>query len=237
MTFDLSKIKIYADGADIKQIKELLDNPLISGFTTNPTLMRAAGVNNYEHFAKKLLDIVEEKPVSLEVFSDDFQEMYEQALTISSWGSNVYIKIPVTNTKGDSSSELIKKLVSNGIKVNATAVMTRAQILEICKVLNNNIPSNISIFAGRIADTGREPAEFFTYAKENLKNNSNCKLIWASPREILNVIQAISIGCEIITITPNLLSKIDLLGYSLEDYSRDTVEMFYKDALLSGYII
>lgn len=229
------KIKIFADGADLNQIKLLLLNPIIKGFTTNPTLMKSAGITNYEKFSRDLLEMVNKKPVSLEVFSDDFKEMQVQAMKINSWSENVYVKIPVTNTKGEPSSELIKALVRDGVKVNVTAVMTKHQILNLTEVLNPKVPSNISIFAGRIADTGVDPKQFFTYAKQNLTDNQNCQLIWASPRELLNVIQAIDSNCDIITITQNLLNKLDLLGKKLEDYSIETVKMFYDDAKSSGF--
>jgi transaldolase len=231
----LSSIKIFADGANIEEIKKLDATGIISGYTTNPTLMKAAGITNYELFCREMLEVVSEKPVSFEVFSDEMNEMHAQALKINSWGKNVFVKIPITNTKGESTNKLVKELVENGVKVNVTAVFTMKQVEELIPNLVNEIPSNISIFAGRIADTGVDPCPHFRHALDSIRQLPNCELIWASPRELLNLYQAVDVNCHIITVTSNLLSKLNLLGYSLEDYSLDTVKMFRNDAISSGY--
>jgi transaldolase len=231
------KTKIFVDGAHINEIAEMCDKSFVKGFTTNPTLMRKAGVENYEEFAKSVLNIISDKPISFEVFSDDFSEMVEQAIKIQSWGKNIYVKIPVTNTKGDFTGSVIEKLVKLNIKVNITAVMTTEQVLEISKVLNPEVPSCVSIFAGRIADTGRDPLPIIKDSLKKLNSLKKNEVIWASPRELLNLIQAEEVGCHIITVTNEILKKIDLLGYSLEDYSLDTVKMFFNDAKSSGFSI
>lgn len=230
-------IKIFADGADIKGMLEMYSEGFISGLTTNPTLMRKAGVADYSQFCKEVLKTVKSKPISFEVFSDSFMEMEEQALEISSWGDNVYVKIPVTNTKKEPSYELIKKLASKNVKLNVTALMTLEQVESVVSVLNPNIPSYISIFAGRIADTGIDPVPVMLRALEIMKVLPAAELIWASPRELLNIFQADAIGCHVITVSNDILKKIDLIGYDLERYSLDTVKMFHKDALAAGYSI
>lgn len=231
----LDQIKIFADGANLEEIRKLDSSGFISGFTTNPTLMKAAGINQYEPFCREMLEIVPSKPVSFEVFSDDLQEMHTQAIKINSWGKNVYVKIPVTNTKGESTNGLVKQLVDQGVKVNVTAVFTLEQVESLIPSLSKEVPSNISIFAGRIADTGVDPIPHFKHALEQISGLPNCELIWASPRELLNIYQAIEVNCQIITVTSNLLSKLKLLGYSLESYSLDTVKMFRDDAVGSGF--
>lgn len=231
----LNSIKIFADGANIEEIKKLDASGIISGYTTNPTLMKAAGITNYESFCREMLEVVSDKPVSFEVFSDEINEMHAQALKIKSWGENVFVKIPITNTKGESTNKLVKELAESGVKVNVTAVFTMRQVEELVPNLNKEIPSNISIFAGRIADTGVDPCPHFEHALDKISQLPKCELIWASPRELLNLYQAVDVNCHIITVTSNLLSKLNLLGYSLEDYSLDTVKMFRNDALSSGY--
>ncbi len=230
-------VKIFADGASLSEIISLNENTLISGFTTNPTLMRKSNVTDYKKFALEVLSHVKDKPISFEVFADTHKEMLDQAKKISSWGDNVYVKIPVTTTKGESNSEVVKQLITMGIKVNVTAIMTIDQIQEMKDSLESNIPSYLSIFAGRIADTGRDPVPIVKKALEVIATAPNIELIWASPRELLNVIQASDVRCHIITATSEILSKLDKIGYSLKNYSLDTVRMFYDDARASGYLI
>ncbi len=231
------KIKIFADGADTKHILALSKKKYIKGLTTNPTLMRASGVKNYELFAKNVLKKIKKKPISLEVFSDDFFEMEKQAIKINSWGKNVYVKIPITNSKGKSSFNLIRKLSNQGIKLNVTAITTIEQIIKLKKFINKSVPCVISVFAGRIADTGRDPIPYMKKAVQTFKNYKLAEVLWASTREILNIIQANNLGCHIITVPPKLLSKINLLNYNLKKYSLDTVKNFYNDAKKSNYKI
>lgn len=228
-------VKIFADGADKNKMVELNNLPLIKGLTTNPTLMKRAGILNYTEFCKDILTFVNEKSISFEVFSDDFEEMERQALIISSWADNVYVKIPITNTKKEKSRELIKTLVKKRVKVNVTAIMNLDQVDDVLTVLDNNLPSYISVFAGRIADTGIDPLPIMKECVSMMSGNSMAELIWASPRELLNIFHANQIGCHIITITPDILNKIKLIGYDLEQFSLDTVKMFYQDALEAGY--
>ena len=228
-------IKIFADGADKKTILELAANPLIRGVTTNPTLMRKAGVKDYKQFCQDILPAVSHLPISFEVFEDSPLAMYHQALEIASWGKNVYVKIPVTTTKKQPCYEIINKLSHEQVKVNVTAVMTLDQVLESAKALKDGWPSYISVFAGRIADTGRDPIPRMKLAVDIIEHNLDTELIWASPREVLNIIQADEVGVDIITATKDILDKLPLLGKSLEDYSLETVRMFYKDAQESGY--
>lgn len=224
-------IKIFADTSDIKEIEELNQNFLIKGFTTNPTLMRKTGIKDYEQFCKEVLRIVKVKPVSFEVFADEFDEMERQARIINSWGENIYVKIPITNTKGEKSYELINKLSETGIRVNATAIMTSGQCSELFSAQSSMIAS---IFAGRIADTGVDPAPIITECK-NYCLYKDIELLWASPREVFNVYQAEKAGADIITLTPELIKKLKMNGYSLEDLSLDTVKMFYNDGQAAGY--
>jgi transaldolase len=239
MTFDPStlKIKLFADGADLDGMLEMYKKPYIKGLTTNPTLMRKAGITNYKSFAHEVLKNIQDKPVSFEVFSDELTVMEDQALEISSWGENVFVKIPVTNTKGLSTFQVVERLSSKGCKVNVTAVMTVEQVDHISKALNPAVPSYISIFAGRIADTGLNPENIVKASLDNTKHLSVMELIWASPRELLNVFQADSLGCHIITATNDLLNKISLVGKDLSDYSLETVKMFHTDATASGFTI
>jgi transaldolase len=229
-------VKLFADGANLAQILELNEDSTIQGFTTNPTLMRAAGVTNFEDFAREVLIHVS-KPISFEVFSDDLQEMKSQGLKIASWGPNVYVKVPVMNTKGESTSSVIEALVSKDVKVNVTAVMESSQVAEIVNVLNPDIPSYISVFAGRIADTGRDPVAILQESLKIMSPISGAELIWASPRELLNIFQADEIGCHVITATNEILKKMNLVGKDLIQYSRETVEMFRRDAIASNYQI
>lgn len=231
------KIKLFADGANLGEILKLNSNPSIKGFTTNPTLMRKSGIKDYSEFASEVLRQVTDKPVSFEVFADDTQEMIEQAKKIASWGNNVYVKIPALKTTGRSNEMVVEELTSQGIKVNITAVMTTERVREFSKVLNPDVPSCVSIFAGRIADTGRDPIPIVEESISILRNNQKAEVIWASPRELLNVIQADSIGCHIITATSDILKKIDKIGYNLDRFSLDTVQMFFEDARDSGYRI
>lgn len=229
------RVKIFADGADKAGMLDMYRNPLISGFTTNPTLMRKAGITDYAAFAKDILHAIPDKPISLEVFSDDFVEMERQAREIASWGSNVYVKIPITNTSGQSSVKLLEVLCSAGIRVNVTAMMTLEQVQEVAPVLRRGPGAYVSVFAGRIADSGRDPVPIMKKAVESLKPYPAIELIWASPREVLNVVQASEIGCDIITMTNDLIKKIPLLGKGLDEFSLDTVKMFHEDAREAGY--
>ncbi len=229
------KIKLFADGADRAQIIKSQANPLIRGFTTNPTLMRAAKVTDYEAFARDVLQVVTKHPISFEVFADEFSEMERQARKIASWGDNVYAKIPITNTKRESSMQLACRLAHSGVKVNITAAMTLDQVRDAALAVGNAAPAVISVFAGRIADTGRDPVPMMAAAVELISMYPNIELIWASPRELLNVFQANDIGCHIITVTESLLAKLDCVGRDLYDYSLDTVMMFHSDATRSGY--
>jgi transaldolase len=229
------KVKIFADGADKAGILKMTANPLIKGFTTNPTLMRKAGVVNYEAFAKDILSSISDKPISFEVFSDDFEEMHRQALQISSWAENVYVKIPVTNTRGESAVPLIRRLAPTGVKMNVTAIFTREQIKDVSDALANAAPSNISVFAGRIADAGVDPMPTMKFALETMKTYPQQELIWASPRELLNVVQADEIGCHIITVTNDIIAKLPSLGKDLGVFSLETVKMFHTDATAAGF--
>jgi transaldolase len=234
-TLDELKVKIFADGADLKGILEYYSNPLIKGFTTNPTLMRKSGITDYEGFAHQVLEHVTDRPISFEVFSDDFDEMEGQARKISTWGKNVFVKIPITNTGQKSSADVIRHLALDGIQLNITALMTPDQVRVISPVLGNRIPSFISIFAGRIADTGREPAPLMKEAVEIMSQFPNQELIWASPRELLNIYHADEVGCHVITVTHDILKKLSLLGKDLTEFSLDTVKMFHHDAKTAGF--
>jgi transaldolase len=237
ITTDTLKVKIFADGADKESIEQLVSNPLIEGFTTNPTLMRAAGVADYETFSKDVLEIIDGAPVSFEVFADDLDEMEKQARVISSWGSNVYVKIPITNTLGKSCAPLVERLSKDGIQVNVTALFTLEQVIAITDVLASDVSANVSVFAGRVADTGIDPVPHMREAVSIISAKPKAELIWASPRELLNLFHADDAGCQIITVTSDLLKKIPLIGKDLTEYSRETVEMFYKDAVTAGYSI
>jgi len=231
------KIKIFSDGADKKNMLDMNSKTFIKGFTTNPSLMKKTGIKDYEIFAKDILSSINEKPISFEVFSDDFDEMERQAIKIASWADNVYVKIPITNTKKQNSAKLIKRLSEKKVKLNITAIMTLDQVKTVLSVLENKVPSIISVFAGRIADTGRDPIPLMNDCLKEMKINSNSELLWASPRELLNIIQADQIGCHIITVTKDIIKKLQFTNYNLEDYSLDTVKMFYKDAVDAGFKI
>ena len=231
------KIKIFADGADIKAMREAAANPLIKGFTTNPTLMRAAGVTDYRAFAREALALIPDRPISFEVFADDFPSMEDQALEIASWGNNVYVKIPVTNTKSEFSGPLIATLSRAGVKLNVTAILTLEQVKRVGAALSETVPAVVSVFAGRVADTGRDSVPHMVEALKLLRDRPKAELLWASPREVLNIFQADAIGCHIITVTSDHLKKLALTGKDLDAYSLDTVAMFYKDATAAGYSV
>ena len=231
------KVKIFADGADFDGIMKMYANPMIKGFTTNPTLMRKAGIADYESFARKLLAAVPDRPVSLEVFADDFPEMIRQGKAIASWGPNVNVKIPVMNTKREFAGPVIRELSAAGVIVNVTAIMTAKQVREVTDCLAAATPAIVSVFAGRVADTGVDPVPLMTECVSILKSKPKAELIWASPRELLNVFQADAVGCHIITVTNDVLAKLALVGKNLDDYSLETVEMFRKDAVAAGYTI
>jgi len=237
MPSDQLKIKLFADGADFNSILELYKDPRIQGFTTNPTLMRKAGISDYEQFGRKLLTAIADRPISLEVFADDLCGMEKQARTIATWGPNVNVKVPVTNTKGEFTGSLINRLSHDGIELNITAIMTLDQIGDVVDALDPNTPAIISVFAGRIADTGVDPVPLMAEAIKLLKDRPKAELLWASPRELLNVFQADEIGCHIITATSDILAKLKLVGKDLSEYSLDTVKMFYTDATAAGFSI
>ena len=230
-------IKIFSDGADVNEMKIASQNGLIMGFTTNPTLMKKSGITDYEKFAREAIQNVNNLPISFEVFSDDFESMEKEAVKISGWGDNIYVKIPVTNTKRESSVELIKSLDKKGIKLNITAILTIMQVQDLFDILNEKSKSIISVFAGRIADTGVDPVPIMKEAKSILSPKRNLELLWASSRELLNIFQAQECGCDIITVTNDLLKKMKMVGMDLSDLSLDTVKMFYNDAKLAGYKI
>jgi transaldolase len=231
------KLSIYADGADLESIKQSKKNPLIKGFTTNPTLMRQAGVTDYEAFAKEALKIVDGAPLSLEVFSDDLAEMELQARLIASWGKNVNVKIPITNTRGESTAKLVKALSDDGIICNITALFTLAQVRTIVDALNPNCEAIISVFAGRVADTGIDPMPLMREAVAIARAKPKAKLLWASPREALNIVQAEQTGCHIITVTADLIKKIASFNKDQDQFSLETVKMFYNDAKSSGFTL
>ena len=229
------KIKIFADGADKAGMLEMYTKPYIKGFTTNPTLMRKAGISDYRAFAKAILKAIPDRPISFEVFSDDFNEMERQALEIAGWGKNVYVKIPVTNTRREPSSDLVRRLAHAGVKLNVTALMTLDQVRTVGECLADGPSSYVSVFAGRIADTGRDPVPHMASAVKLLNPYSNIELIWASPRELINIFQADSVGCHIITVSNDVLKKLNLVGKDLDEFSLDTVKMFRSDAVGAGY--
>lgn len=234
---DQLKVKIFADGADKAGMLALYAKPHIRGFTTNPTLMRKAGISDYEAFARDIIECIPDRSISLEVFSDDFAEMESQARQFAAWGENVYVKIPVTNTRRESSAKLVRRLAGLGIKLNVTALMTLRQVVEMTEALAGGPSSYVSVFAGRIADSGRDPLPMMTASCALIAAQPNIELIWASPRELLNVIQADDIGCHIITVTNDLLAKLPLIGKDLDEYSLDTVKMFRDDAVRAGFTI
>jgi transaldolase len=231
------RIKLFADGADKAGMLEMARLPYVRGFTTNPTLMRKAGVVDYQAFAKEVLQAIPDRPISFEVFSDEFAEMERQARQIAAWGPNVYVKIPVTNTRSEPAYGLIRRLSEARIKLNVTAILTLEQVREVAAALAGDTPSVISVFAGRIADTGRDPVPLMAAALELVRPYPREELLWASPRELLNVFQADAIGCHIITATSDVLKKLTLVGKDLAAYSLDTVKMFHDDARQAGYTL
>jgi transaldolase len=231
------KVKIFADGADIKGMLEIAKNPLIKGFTTNPTLMRKAGVTDYAAFARSTLLAINDRPISFEVFADDFGAMIAQGREIASWGKNVNVKIPVMNTAGEFTGKVIRALAAEGVVLNVTAIMTLEQVLAVAEALDPDVPAIVSVFAGRIADTGIDPIPHMQRCKIALSKLPKAELLWASPRELLNIFQADEIGCDIITATNDILGKLALVDKDLTGYSRETVQMFYRDALASRFTI
>lgn len=236
-TLNQLNVKIFADGADLDAILELCNNPFISGFTTNPTLMRKSGISDYEKFSRQVLEHVADRPISFEVFSDEFDEMERQARKIASWGKNVYVKIPVTNTRCESSVDLVGRLAAEGVCLNVTALMTLDQVRSISLALKDYTSSCISVFAGRVADSGCDPIPLMKEAVQIMQSYKNQELIWASPRELLNIFHADEVGCHIITVTHDILKKLPLVGKDLSEYSLDTVKMFYEDAKKAGFTL
>ena len=231
------RVKIFSDSADQGDIVELARHPWIKGFTTNTTLMRKAGVTDYESFGRSLTQRIPDRPFSFEVLSNDFAEMEQQALRIASWGQNVYVKIPITDTYGQSAAPLVERLARQGVKVNVTAIMTLQQVEAVLGSLKDGPPSYISIFAGRIADSGVDPLPILRAALARIYDHPQIELIWASPREVFNIVQADAIGCHVITVTPDLLKKLSLLGKDLAKYSLETVKMFVEDARAAGFTL
>jgi len=231
-----NRIKIFADGASLPSMLESYRDARIAGFTTNPTLMRKAGISDYRAFAKEVLASISDRPISFEVFADDFSEMKRQAAEIATWGANVYVKIPITNTRRETATALIRDLASGGVKLNVTAICTLEQVRETAQALKGGAPSVVSVFGGRIADTGRDPVPLMKEALGVCRAaDARIELLWASPRELLNIVQAADVGCDIITVTPDLVKKLELVGKDLADFSLDTVQMFYKDAQACGF--
>jgi transaldolase len=232
----LDRIKIFADGASLPSMLESARDPRIAGFTTNPTLMRKAGISDYRAFAKEVLAAIKDRPISFEVFADDVPEMRRQAREIATWGENVNVKIPVTNTKREPTTELVRELAGAGVKLNVTAICTLEQVRDVAQALKGGAPSIVSVFAGRIADTGRDPIPLMKEALAICRAaGKSMELLWASPRELLNIIQAAELGCDIITVTPDLLKKLELVGKDLADFSLETVQMFFRDAQAAGF--
>lgn len=236
-TVDALSVRIFADGAELAGIQELASKPWVKGFTTNPTLMRKAGIVDYKAFAREVLQVVNDRPISFEVFSDEFDEMEKQALEIASWGSNVNVKIPVTNTRREFAGPLIGRLSRAGVALNITAIMTPDQVDRVVESLEGDAPAFISVFAGRIADTGVDPLPIMEKSLRSLKTRPNTDLIWASPRELLNIMQADAMGCDIITVTNDILKKLSQIGKNLDDFSLETVQMFRDDAVKAGFRI
>jgi len=231
------KVKIFADGADRARVEALCSEPWIRGFTTNPTLMRSAGVDEYASFAHELLGLVPDRPISFEVIADELGEIERQARLIASWGENVYVKVPITTTRGEPTADVVRRLSASAIKVNVTALMTLDQVEDAASWLADGPGSFVSVFAGRIADSGRDPVPIMREALELLAPHPHEELIWASPREVLNVVQADAIGCDVITVTDEILKRLSNLGRALDEYSLDTVRMFYRDAQAAGYTL
>lgn len=236
-TVDALKVRIFGDGAEMAGIVDLAKKPWIKGFTTNPTLMNKAGITDYKAFALEVLKVINDRPISFEVFSDEFAEMEAQALQIASWGPNVNVKIPVTNTRREFAGPLISRLSRAGVALNITAIMTVDQVQRVMDALEGTAPAFISVFAGRIADTGRDPLPIMEESLRRLKTRPNTDLIWASPRELLNIMQADAMGCDIITVTNDILKKLSQVGKDLDDFSLETVQMFRDDAVKAGFRI
>jgi transaldolase len=234
---DSLKVKIFADGAELDGILALAKRPYIKGFTTNPSLIRKAGINDYEAFARKLIAAVPDRPLSFEVFADDIDAMIAQGRAIASWGKNVNVKIPVTTTSGSFTGPVISALARAGVIINVTALMTAEQVKQVAKCLDPSVPAIVSVFAGRIADTGRDPIPVMQSCLRALTERPKAELLWASPRELLNIFQADEIGCHIITVSHDVLAKLSLVGKDLDEYSLDTVKMFYRDATVAGFQI
>jgi len=230
-------VKIFADGADLAGMLEMYRQPYIKGFTTNPTLMRKAGISNYGAFARQVLEAIPDRPISFEVFSDEFEEMERQAREIARWGENVYVKVPVTNTRREPSYQLVRRLSNDGVRVNVTALMTLDQVTAVAEAVGSGTAACISVFAGRVADTGVDPLPLMAEAVRRLDGAPRAELIWASPRELLNIFQADAVGCHIITVTHDILKKLSLVGYGLDDYSLETVKMFHTDATKAGFAL
>ena len=234
-SIDQLSVKIFADGADLAGMVELYRQPYVKGFTTNPTLMRKAGISDYRAFARQVLQAIPDRPISFEVFSDEFADMERQAREIATWGKNVYVKVPVTNTRRESACDIIRSLSHDGVQLNVTALMTLDQVRDVTLALAGGAPSCVSVFAGRIADTGRDPMPLMAAAVEILRLAPAAELIWASPRELLNIFHAEAVGCHIITVTHDVLKKLSLVGHDLGEYSLDTVKMFFNDAKAAGF--
>lgn len=229
------RIHLYSDGADVRDMVAAREAGLVKGFTTNPTLMRRSGITDYESFARDALQAVSGMPISFEVFADEFDEMERQAKLISTWGEGVFVKIPITNTRGESAVPLIRRLSGAGVKLNVTAILTLQQVKDVVDALDASVPAIVSVFAGRIADTGRDPVPLMKEARAIVDAKPKAQLLWASPRELLNIIQADECGCHIITVTPDILKKLAMVGKPLDDLSLDTVKMFYQDAAAAGF--
>jgi transaldolase len=236
-TVDQLKVRIFADGADKTGMLEMYRKPFVKGFTTNPTLMRKAGVSDYEAFAKEIIAAIPDRSISFEVFADDFKEMERQARRIAPWGKHVSVKIPITNTKGESAIPLVRKLSQDGIALNVTAMFTLKQVQDVVDAAKGGAPCFVSVFAGRVADTSRDPVPLMAEAVKMLKAAPNTALIWASPRELLNVFQADDIGCHVITVTNDIIKKLSLVGKDMDEYSLETVKMFYEDGKAAGYTL
>ena len=231
------RVKIFADGADLDGMVKMSKNPIVKGLTTNPTLMRKAGVTDYEAFAREVLKIIPNLPISFEVFADDFGAMIGQGRVIAGWGKNVNVKVPVTNTRGEFAGSVLRSLSGDGVVLNVTAIFTLDQVKAVAEALNPDVPAIVSVFAGRIADTGIDPVPHMKACKDILASRPKAELLWASPRELLNIFQADEIGCDIITVTNDVIGKLSLVGKDLGEYSRETVQMFYKDATASAFTI
>lgn len=236
-TVDQLKVQIFADGAEKAAMLEMYRKPFVKGFTTNPTLMRKVGITDYEAFAKDIISVIPDRSISFEVFADDVAEMERQARRIAPWGKHVAVKIPITNTKGESTVPLVRKLSQDGIALNVTALFTLKQVQDVVDAVKGGAPCFISVFAGRVADTGVDPVPLMAEALKIMKAAPNTALIWASPRELLNIFQADDIGCHVITVTNDIIKKLSLVGKDMDEYSLETVKMFYDDGKAAGYML